>query len=156
MVLTSSARVRRPEAQWPPSPPPPNEPLVPLLQRGRRFDVLDAIVNLSIKPVSACQPSRRTGAEQNHHNIGEGNQSAVKCRVVIKAVGSTRQQRNLSTSIICALSSHHAQSDGLRVGRLSATIASRAEELWSRLPVGMRQLGFVRDIIYSCKRDEHS
>ncbi|CAL9651832.1 hypothetical protein SUDANB178_06612 [Streptomyces sp. enrichment culture] len=32
--------VRRYAAQWAPSPPPPNEPLEPLLQRGRSFDAL--------------------------------------------------------------------------------------------------------------------
>jgi hypothetical protein len=39
----------------------------------RRFDLLDAIVNLSSKLVSACQPSRRAAAEENHHNTDESN-----------------------------------------------------------------------------------
>jgi hypothetical protein len=52
----------------------------------RRFDLLDAMVNLSSKPVSACQPSRRAAAEENHHNTAESNQRAVTCAEIAKAV----------------------------------------------------------------------
>jgi hypothetical protein len=54
----------------------------------RRFDLLDAIVNLSSKPVSACQPSRRAPAEENHHSTGESNQCEVKCAAISNAVGT--------------------------------------------------------------------
>lgn len=54
----------------------------------RRFDLLDAIVTLSSKPVSASQPSRRAAGDQNHHHTGASNQRAVKCAVNAKAVGT--------------------------------------------------------------------
>ena len=54
----------------------------------RRFDLLDAMVNLSSKPVSACQSSRRAATEENHHNAAESNQRVVKCAVIAKAVGT--------------------------------------------------------------------
>lgn len=54
----------------------------------RRFNLLDAIVNLSSKPVSACQASRRDAAEENHDNTDESDQRRVKSAVVAKAVGT--------------------------------------------------------------------
>jgi hypothetical protein len=62
----------------------------------RRFDLLDAIVNLSSKPVSACQPSRRAAAE-NHHNTDESNQPEVKYPAIAKAVGTALHYIKIST-----------------------------------------------------------
>jgi hypothetical protein len=66
----------------------------------RRFDLLDAIVNLSSKPVSACQPSRRAAAEENHHNIDESDQRAVKCVVIAKVVGTALHKNDGSANIV--------------------------------------------------------
>jgi hypothetical protein len=66
----------------------------------RRFDLLDAIVNLSSKPVSACQPSRRAAAEENQHNTDESNQREVKCAVIVKAVGTALHNTDRSTNIV--------------------------------------------------------
>jgi hypothetical protein len=49
----------------------------------RRFGLLDAMVKLSSKPVSACQP-----AEENHHTADESNQRNGNCAGTAKAVGT--------------------------------------------------------------------
>ena len=66
----------------------------------RRFDLLDAIINLSSKPVSACRPSRRTAAEENHHTTDESNQREVKYAVIAKAVGAALHNIDHSTNIV--------------------------------------------------------
>jgi hypothetical protein len=45
----------------------------------RRFDLLDASVNLSSR--------RRAAAEETHHNTGKSDQRNVNCAAVAKAVG---------------------------------------------------------------------
>jgi hypothetical protein len=66
----------------------------------RRFDLLDAIVKLPSKPVSACQPSRRAAAEENHHNTDESDQREVKCAVISKAVGTALHYIDGSTNFV--------------------------------------------------------
>lgn len=83
----------------------------------RRFDLLDAIVNLSSKPVSACQPSQRAAAEDNHHNIDESNQRAVKCLVIAKAVGTALHKDDGSINIV-SRAKRYAMWTDLVFGRL--------------------------------------
>lgn len=65
----------------------------------RRFDLLDAIVNLSSRPVGASQASRRAAAEETDHNTDESNQRKVKCAVVAKAVGTVPHPLHDSTNL---------------------------------------------------------
>jgi hypothetical protein len=55
----------------------------------RRFDLFNSIVNLSIKPVSACQPSRRAAAQENYQKIGESNQRKAKGEAVAETERSS-------------------------------------------------------------------
>ena len=91
----------------------------------RRFDLLDAIVNLSSKPVSACQPSRRTAAGENRHNIDESNQRAVKCAVIAKAVGTALHKDDGRTNIV-SRSKRYAMWTDLVFGRLLGVLAGSA------------------------------
>lgn len=75
----------------------------------RRFVLLDAILNLSSKPVSACQPRRRAAAEENHHNTAESNQSEVKCGVIFKAVGTALHKLDGNISIRSRKALHHVE-----------------------------------------------
>ncbi len=85
----------------------------------RRFDLLDAIVNLSSKPISACQPSRRAAAEENHHNTEERNQREVKRAAIAKAVGTALHNIDGSTNIV-SRAKRYAMWIDLVFGRLLA------------------------------------
>lgn len=54
----------------------------------QRLHLLDAIVNLSSKPVRACQSSRGDAAEETYRNTDESDQHNVKCAVIAKAAGT--------------------------------------------------------------------
>jgi hypothetical protein len=83
----------------------------------RRLDLLYPIVNLSSKPVSACQPGRRVAAEERHHNTDESNQREVKCAVITKAVGTALHDFDRSTNVVSRAKRYAMRTD-LVFGRL--------------------------------------
>ena len=79
----------------------------------RRSGLLDAIVNVSSKPVWASQPSRRATAYENHQNTAESEQHDVKCGVVANAVGTAVHSLKSSTYFLAGTA---PGSEGASVG----------------------------------------
>lgn len=65
----------------------------------RRFDLLDAIINLSSK-VTARHPSRRAAAEEPQYNTDASNQREVKRAVSATAVGTALHKNEDSIIIV--------------------------------------------------------
>ena len=82
----------------------------------RRFDLFNSIVNLSIKPISACQPSRRATAKEDDQNIGESNQRKAKCGAVAETERSSLHCISKSTYFPRAM--RYAMGTDFVIGRL--------------------------------------
>ena len=78
----------------------------------RRFDLLDSIVNLSRRPVSAYQASWRAAAEEGHHNTDEGGKRRVESAVVTRAVGTIRHSFDVNMNIVSRAKHLYAIQDG--------------------------------------------
>lgn len=92
--------------------------------RVQRFDSLGAIMNLSSRPVSVCQPSQRAAADENHHNKNESSQRTVKRAAIAKAVEAALHKKDDRTNILSRAN------NGDRTGRRTAAppITNIAEE----------------------------
>ena len=83
----------------------------------RRFDLLEATVTLSSKPVSGCQSSRQAAAEENQHDTDESDQRAVKCAVIAQPVRTALHEAECSTKVVGSIRFvHPTASAECRVG----------------------------------------